>query len=338
MRSLDVAQLAGVSRSAVSRTFTPGTYVSPETREKVLRAAEALGYQPNALARGLITRRTGIVGIVSTDLDNPFYATLLQALGERLQAEGLAPLLLFGDEHSTDRQIAQLLSYQVDALVMTNATLSSKMAARCAQSDRPVVAINRYLPHQDITSITCDNIGSAAGVADHLIALGCRRIAFVAGIPDASSSRDREAGFLRRLGQAGVPVVAHEIGHYSHDGGVAAARRLLSHPAPPDGVFCANDLMAFGVMDAARDEFGLAIPRDLKVCGFDNSSLASWSSYDLTTVDQDIPAMIEAAVGRILAALAGEASGTPHLEVAGRLVVRSSTDDGASPLTDSGSR
>ena len=241
----------------MSRTFTPGAYVSPETRRKVLRAAEALGYQPNALARGLIKRRTGIVGIVSTDLDNPFYATLLQSLGERLQAEGLAPLLLFGDEHSTDPQIAQLLSYQVDALVMTNATVSSKMAARCAQSERPVIAINRYLPHEDITSITCDNRGSAAAVADHLIGLGCRRIAFVAGIPDASSSRDRETGFLRRLGQAGSAAVAHEIGHYTHDGGVEAARRLLALPAPPDGIFCANDLMAFGVMDAARDAFGL---------------------------------------------------------------------------------
>jgi DNA-binding LacI/PurR family transcriptional regulator len=325
VRSIDVAQLAGVSRSAVSRTFTPGAYVSSETRSKVLRAAEALGYEPNALARGLITQRTGIVGIVSTDLDNPFYATLLQALGEGLQARGLAPLLLFGDQHSTDRQIAQLLSYQVDALVMTNATLSSKMAARCARSDRPVVAINRYLPHQDITSITCDNRGSAAAVADHLVALGCRRLAFVAGIPDASSSRDREQGFLRRLGQAARAVVAHETGHYTHDGGAEAARRMLALPEPPDGIFCANDLMAFGVMDAARDEFGLRLPHDLKICGFDNSSLASWSSYDLTSVDQDIPAMVEAAITRILAALAGEATGAPHLEVAGRLVVRSST-------------
>ena len=338
VRSVDVARLAGVSRSAVSRTFTPGAYVSPETRRKVLRAAEALGYQPNALARGLNKRRTGIVGIVSTDLDNPFYATLLQALGERLQAEGLAPLLLFGDKNSTDPQIAQLLSYQVDALVMTNATVSSKMAARCAQSDRPVIAINRYLPQQDITSITCDNRGSAAMVADHLIGLGCRRIAFVAGDPHASSSRDREAGFLRRLGQAGVPAVAHEIGHYSHDGGVEAAQRLLALPAPPDGFFCANDLMAFGVMDAARDAFGLCIPRDLKVCGFDNSSLASWSSYDLTSVDQNIAAMVDAATGRILAALGGEDAGTPHIEVAGRLVVRSSTEGAARPLTEPRSR
>ncbi len=325
VRSVEVAQLAGVSRSAVSRAFTPGAYVSPETRAKVLRAAEALGYQPNALARGLITQRTGIVGIVSTDLDNPFYAAMLQTLAEALQARGIAPLLLFGDEHSTDRQIAQLLSYQVDALVMTNATMSSKMAARCAQSDRPVVAINRYLPHQDIASITCDNQGSAAAAADHLIAAGCRRIAFVAGKPDASSSRDRETGFLRRLGHTGRAVVAHETGHYTHDGGVEAARRMFAAADPPDGVFCANDLMAFGVMDAARDTFGLRIPQDLKVCGFDNSSLASWSSYDLTSVDQDIEAMVEAAIARILAALAGETPDTLHLEVRGRLVVRSST-------------
>lgn len=332
VRSVDVAQLAGVSRSAVSRAFTPGAYVSPETRAKVLRAAEALGYQPNALARGLITQRTGIVGIVSTDLDNPFYAALLQSLGEALQGRGLAPLLLFGDEHSTDRQIAQLLSYQVDALVMTNATLSSNMAARCARSDRPVVAINRYLAHHDIPSITCDNQGSAAAVADHLIAAGCQRIGFVAGLPDASSSRDREAGFLRRLGHMGRAVVAHETGHYTHDGGVEAAKRMLAAPDRPDGIFCANDLMAFGVMDAARDIFGLRVPHDLKVCGFDNSSLAAWSSYDLTSVDQDTPAMIEAALSTLLAALAGEATRTLHLEVPGRLVRRSSTAGPDGPI------
>ncbi|MEZ5834856.1 MAG: LacI family DNA-binding transcriptional regulator [Geminicoccaceae bacterium] len=199
MRSIDVARLAGVSRSAVSRSYTPGAYVSDETRRKVLEAAEALGYHPNALARSLITRRTGIIGIVSTDLDNPFYAALLQALSMRFQAEGLAPLLLFGDETSTDRQITQLLSYQVDALVMTNATLSSAMAARFARIDKPVVAINRYMAQEEITSITSDNHEAAGQVADHFVSLGCRRIAFLAGKPDASSSRDREAGFMRRL-------------------------------------------------------------------------------------------------------------------------------------------
>ena len=331
VRSLDVAQLAGVSRSAVSRAFTPGAYVSPETRTKVLRAAEALGYHPNALARGLITQRTGIVGIVSTDLDNPFYAILLQTLGEALQAQQLAPLLLFGDETSTDRQIAHLLSYQVDALVLTNATLSSKMAARCAQIDKPIIAINRYLAQPEITSITCDNRGAAAAIADHLIAMGCRRIAFVAGKQGASSSRDREAGFLRRLGQVGRAAVAHETGHYTHDGGVEAARRMLSAAEPPDGIFCANDLMAFGVMDIARDEFGLRIPQDLRICGFDNSSLASWPSYDLTSVDQDVAAMVDLAIGRILEALAGDAPSTAHIEVKGRLILRSSTAPPALP-------
>jgi DNA-binding LacI/PurR family transcriptional regulator len=325
VRSIDVAQLAGVSRSAVSRTFTSGAYVSAETRGKVLRAAEALGYEPNALARGLITRRTGIVGIVSTDLDNPFYATLLQTLAEALQGLAIAPLLLFGDESSTDRQITHLLSYQVDALVLTNATLSSKMAARCARVEKPIIAINRYLAQQEITSITCDNVGAGRAVADHLVEIGCRRIAFVAGKPDASSSRDREAGFLRRLGQLGRPVVAHEVGNYSHDGGVEAARRMLSMKRPPDGVFCANDLMAFGVMDTARGEFGLSIPRDLKVCGFDNSDLSGWSSYALTSVDQNIPAMVEAAIAQIVDFLSGKARTSRHLEVSGRLVVRGST-------------
>lgn len=325
VRSVDVARLAGVSRSAVSRAFTPGAYVSPDTRKKVLEAAAALGYQPNALARSLITRRTGIIGIVSTDLDNPFYAVLLQDLSKRLQSEGLAPLLLFGDETSTDRQITQLLSYQVDALVLTNATLSSAMAARCARVEKPILAINRYMAQQEITSITCDNQGSAATVADHLVSLGCERIAFIAGKPDASSSRDREAGFLRRLGQLGRAVMAVDSGDYHHLGGVEAARRILSGPGRPDAVFCANDMMAFGLMDAARDEFSLRIPEDLKVCGFDNSTLAGWSSYKLTSVDQNVEGMIDAGVKHIIACISGERPTTRHLEIPGRLVVREST-------------
>ena len=326
-RSIDVARLAGVSRSAVSRSYTPGAYVSDETRRKVLEAAEALGYHPNALARSLITRRTGIIGIVSTDLDNPFYAALLQALSMRFQAEGLAPLLLFGDETSTDRQITQLLSYQVDALVMTNATLSSAMAARFARIDKPVVAINRYMAQEEITSITSDNHEAAGQVADHFVSLGCRRIAFLAGKPDASSSRDREAGFMRRLAQLGHPLIAHDVGNYHHLGGVEAARRLLRREVRPDAIFCANDLMAFGVMDVARGEFGLRIPQDLKVCGFDNSGMASWPAYDLTTVDQGMETMVETTVQHIRDCLAGQLPSTRHLEVAGRVIIRGSTDE-----------
>ncbi|TYB90148.1 LacI family DNA-binding transcriptional regulator [Oceaniovalibus sp. ACAM 378] len=326
IRSLDVARLAGVSRSAVSRTYTTGAYVSEETRQKVLSAAEMLGYAPNALARSLITKRTGIVGIVSTDLDNPFYAALLQQLGTALQDAGLAPLLLFGDENSTDQQITQMMSYRVDALAMTNATLSSRMAARFAASDKPIVAINRYLAQEEITSITCDNADGAAKVVDHLVEIGCRKIAFVAGHPDASSSRDRESGFLRQMAQHGLSPTLIAVGDYTHYGGAEAARRILGAGKTPDAIACANDLMAFGVMDVARNTFGINIPGQLKVTGFDNSSLADWPSHALTSVDQNVAKMVQLAVALILAGITGTPQATPsHLQISSRLVLRAST-------------
>ena len=194
---------------------------------------------------------------------------------------------------------------------MTNATLSSKMAARCARSDRPVVAINRYLPHQDITSITCDNRGSAAAGGGSPRGARLQRLAFVAGIPDASSSRDSEQDFLRRLGQAGRAVAAHETGHYTHDGGAEAARRMLSATGAARRRFRANDLMAFGVMDAARDEFGLRIPRDLKSAGLTIRASPAGPPTTSPRSTRTSPPGRSLPITRILAALAGEATGAP---------------------------
>jgi DNA-binding LacI/PurR family transcriptional regulator len=326
--SNDVAKLAGVSRSAVSRTFTPGTYVSEETRAKVLRAADLLGYRPNMMARSLITNRTHIVGVVTTHLDNPFYATLLERLIDEIQKLGMATLTFIADETSNDERISQLLSYRVDALVLTNTSLSSKMSARCAQGETPVVAINRYLENDTITSVTCDNAACGAEVADLLLKLKRQRIAFMAGEPDTSSSRDREHGFRRRLSERGAALHASAIGNYEHESGVRAARELLSRPSPPDAIFCANDLMALATIDVARKEFGLDVPRDLAVVGFDNSDAASWPTYRLTSVDQNMAKMVGLAVEEIAAAVAGASTPGRHVLVRGVLVERESTGMG----------
>ncbi|BCP52253.1 LacI family transcriptional regulator [Kaistia sp. 32K] len=326
VRAIDVARLAGVSRSAVSRTFTPGAYVSDATRAKVLRAAQALTYYPNAMARSLTTQRSGIVGVISADLQNPFYALTLERIGGALQGQGLAPLVLFGDETSTKAQISQILSYRVDALIVTNAVLSSRLTDTVSRMKLPVVAVNRYFPQDWITSITCDNIHAAGSVADHLHGVGSTRIALVTGKADTSSSRDREAGFLRALVERGTAPIAIETGDYSHDSGVLAGRSLLERSVAPDAVFCANDLMAMGVVDVARSEFGLRVPEDLRVAGFDNSAVGSWQSYSLTTVDQNIPQMIDLAVEIVLRQLRGEGGPTgQHLQVKGTLIVRHST-------------
>ncbi|MBY5760247.1 LacI family transcriptional regulator [Rhizobium leguminosarum] len=325
VRSIDVARLAGVSRSAVSRTFTPNAYVSQETREKVLKAANALNYHPNAMARSLQTQRSGIVGIVSADLQNPYFAKILETLGSALRDTGFAPLVLFGDETSTESQVAQLLSYQVDALVTINA-VTSTLTENISRMKVPVVAVNRSFRNDWVTSITCDNQHAAELVGNHLLDQGCTRIGLVTGNSDAASGTDRETGFLRALAKRGVAPVAIENGDYTHDSGVFIARKMLRSSAKFDAIFCCNDLMAIGFMDVGRGEFGLRIPDDLLVAGFDNSVVGSWKSYSLTSVDQNVEQMVELAVNSIQRALREEGNEAGQFfEVQGKLVVREST-------------
>lgn len=324
VRSIDVARLAGVSRSAVSRAFTEGAYVADGTREKVLRAAAQLGYSPNAIARGLITRRSRIVGVVVADLANPFYARVLEATCLKLQEAGLAPLLL-SCRHSQDLDslVPQLLAYQVDGVLIAASTLSSTLATQCARAGRPVVLINRYVNFDAVSAVTCDNAGGAAAVADHLVQGGHKRIAFLAGLEDTSSSRDRERGFVARLGQLKVALFARDTGDYTYEGACAAMRRLLSRRQRPDAIFCANDTMAIAAIDVARHEFGLDVPGDLSISGYDNIDAASWKGYDLTSVDQDVDRMTATAIELLQSEQVG---GKPrHILVPARLEARGST-------------
>lgn len=323
--SADVARLAGVSRSAVSRTFTEGAYVSPETREKVLQAADTLGYRPNVLARSLTTNRTHIIGIITADLDNPFYAELLKELISRLQDRGLAPFVLAADHAGNDDLVARLLSYQVDGVILTNTHLSSEMALKCARSGKPVIMLNRYVDIADITAITCDNVAAGGQVAELFLELGRERIAFIAGDPDTSSSRDREQGFRAALAAKGASLHSCATGFYTHEGGQAATRELFSGRTVPDAIFAANDLMALAAIDVIRSELHLRVPEDVCIVGFDNSRAARWPAYELTSVDQNKPRMVDVAVEEITARLAGERSRSRHYNVSGRLIQRDST-------------
>lgn len=324
-RSVDVARLAGVSRSAVSRAFTPGAYVSAETREKVMRAAALLDYSPNVIARSLTKQRTNIIGFATTDLRNQFYAHLLQLISRRLQALGFATLLIVTGRDDTDAGIARLLSYQVDAVILAAVMLSSGMTARCQQWGKPVVLVDRYIESDSITSISGSNVDGAAAVADLFVDSGYQRIALMPGYKDTSSSRDRERGFRDRLAARGTLLYASENGDYTRHGAQEAARRLMSMDPPPDALFCANDMMAMQAMDVARSEFGLRVPEDIAIAGYDNSSSAASSGYHLSSVDQNIEGMAESAVNAVIARLIDPTLPTIHEWVPAQLIEREST-------------
>jgi DNA-binding LacI/PurR family transcriptional regulator len=323
--SIDVARLADVSQSAVSRTFTPGASVSAETKRKVLDAASALGYRPNAIARTLITQRSRIIGIVVAYLDNQFYPLVLEWLSKKLQEKGYHVLLFMADAGGADHILPEILQCQIDGIVMASATLSSGLAQECADAGIPVVLFNRTVPGSPASSVTSDNVDGGRQIARFLVDGGHRQIGFIAGNPDSSTNRDREAGFLEELNRLGQRCWAREVGNYSFAGAVAATERLFGHAEKPDAVFVANDHMAIAVMDTIRYKLGLSVPDDVSIVGYDNVPQAAWLSYDLTTVDQPAAPMIDATVDVLMRQIESGSVRRDTVEVPGNLIVRRSS-------------
>lgn len=317
--SLDVARHAGVSRSAVSRVFTPGASVSPSTAERVRAAADALGYRPNRLARSLLTGKSRMIGLVVAYLDNQFYPTALEQLCAALEAEGYNVLVFMAGQTTTglDEVVEEILDYQVDGLILASVALTSDIAERCTARGVPVVLFNRRQESGEAVAVTSDNVTGGRMAAERLIAAGCKRIAHIAGWEGASTQRDREAGFMEGLRAAGMGLYAREVGDFRPDRAKEAARRMFSGSAPfPDAVFVANDYMAFMVMDVLRQELGLKVPEDVSIIGFDDTAVAGWPSYDLTTMRQDSKAMVVATVAALVAQIDGaEATPVPPLPV-----------------------
>ncbi|GAB0117748.1 LacI family DNA-binding transcriptional regulator [Acidisoma sp. 7E03] len=321
----ELARHLGVSQSMISRAFSPNASIAPAMREKVMEAALALGYQPNVIARSLSTRRSNIVGIVMASMTNPFYPELLEQLTRALQEVGLQTLLFHAPPgEDVDSQLPLLLQYQVDAVIIASATISSAMARDWTATGRPAILFNRTIPGADVTTVSCDNLAGGRAVADHLVGLGRRRIAYVAGRADTSTNAEREEGFVERLRELGCPLHARAGGRdYGYEEGYRATLDLAD--AQPDAIFYANDITALGGMDALRQALSLRIPEDVAVVGFDDIAMAAWPSYGLTTVRQPIQAMIEATVARLGADMRGEGNAAAHELFVGPLICRRST-------------
>ena len=327
----DLARDLSLSTSTISRAFYTDAVIAPTTRKAVLTRAAEIGYAPNPLARSLITKRTRIAGVVTSDITNPFYPEVLTRLTERLREIDLNVMLsAAGSSDSLDDAVKLLLSYQPDVVIVLAATLSSEAAKACGQAGTPVVFFNRRPLNVDAFAVTCDNIAGGLLVADHLIKLGHRRLAFVAGRPDASTNVDRWEGFRRGCLDHGLKEPMRiEAGAFAYERGYEAASRLLAGGSRPDGVFCANDILAIGFMDAARREFGLDIPGDLSVVGFDDIAMARWPSHALTTVRQPVGRMIDVTM-QLIGKLFGSAQLKPRIErLPGELVERGSTREAA---------
>jgi DNA-binding LacI/PurR family transcriptional regulator len=319
--SIDVAKLAGVSQSAVSRAFTDGASVSDETKRRVMEAADRLGYRPNALATAVLSRKSNLVGVVMGEITNPFYPEILELLLEQLEGRGYRVLLKrLGGDATADAAIEEVLRYRVRGAIVTSSVISDEMAGRCGRSSVPIVLFNRHVKDLGVTSVSCDNVDAGRIVANLLLDSKHQRPAFVSGSDAASTNRDRKKGFLDRLLERGISRVQVDGGENSHLVGYDAAKRLLSTSPRPDALFCASDILAFGALDALRD-LGLQVPTDVSVVGFDDVPMAAWPAFNLTTIRQQRQRMVQEAIEALVGHIERGTPPTVRL-VPGELVLR----------------
>ncbi|MCF2871895.1 LacI family DNA-binding transcriptional regulator [Octadecabacter sp. G9-8] len=324
--SLQVAQRAGVSQSAVSRVFTKGASASPATVEKVKKAAAELGYRPNVLARAMITGKSRIIGLVVAYLDNQFYPEALERLSNALQAEGYHVLLFTipNSSEGVEGVVQDLMDYQVDGIIAASVSISSGLAELCHGAGIPVVLFNRGQPDSGLSSVTSANIKGGHTATQALIDAGHTRIAHIAGWGGSLTGRDRKQGFEDAMENAGLTPFAIIDGMFKRDIAAASARQMMQGQTRPDAIFVGNDHMAFAVMDTVRT-MGFSIPGDVSIIGYDDVPLAAWAAYDLTTMRQPVNRMVEATVDTMLAQINGRDTYSQTIEIEGPLIQRGSS-------------
>jgi DNA-binding LacI/PurR family transcriptional regulator len=293
----EVAERAGVSRAAVSRTFTEGASVSAKTRAKVMEAAEALGYRPNLLARSLTTRRTRMVGLVSNNFRNPVFLQIFDLFTREIQERGLRPLLVnLTDEVDPARSVGMLRQYSVDGVIVASSHLPDGFAAAFAAAGMPVVhAFGRAVGVPVVDVVAIDNMGAGRMAAEALVARGYGRIGFLGGPERASTTEDRLAGFMAVARERGVEAVVRYAGAYSFEAGRAGMGRALAEGVGVEAWFCGDDVLSMGALAAVR-EAGLAVPGDVGIIGLNDMEMAGWAGVDLTTIHQPFADIVGAAV------------------------------------------
>ena len=298
--SYDVARLAGVSQSAVSRCFAPNASIAPATRERIVKVAADLGYRPNALAQGLISGRTNLVAVLISSLTNLYYPEVLDQLSHRLTDENFRVLLFsLSAESEVDAVLDQIWRHSVDG-VISAARLSDAQIGLFASHEIPLVLYNRTAGASYAASVCCDSIAGERKLVAGLLAAGHRRFGIVAGPEDSFVGEERRIAAQARLAEAGIATVPMVRGDYSYESGREGLRRLAAEHDRLDAVICVNDLMAIGAMDAARTSLGLSVPEDISIVGFDGSAPAAWQSYQVTTIRQPVRRMTQSAVTMLL--------------------------------------
>jgi DNA-binding LacI/PurR family transcriptional regulator len=302
--SYDVAELAGVSQSAVSRAFRKGASVAPSTREKIMKAAKQLGYQPNAFARGLITKQTNLIAVIISNLTNLNYPEVLAELTQRLSLEGNRVLLFtLAAESDVDAVLEQVWPYRVDGAIVA-ARLTDDEIQQFNDRGIPIILYNRVGDTSPASSVCCDSAAGERELVRLLLAGGHKRFGIIAGPEDSYVGEERLEAARKTLDQAGITPRIYR-GGFDYDSGFQGFCALMEQSGKDlDAIVCTNDAMAIGAVDCARTRFELVIPDDISIVGFDGVGPAKWTGYQLTTVRQPVRRMTQAAVDMLIERIA----------------------------------
>jgi LacI family transcriptional regulator len=327
----DVAARAGVHPATASRALNPETriLVSEDTAQRVLDAAEALGYSPNPVARSLRTRRSHTVGVLIPDLNNPLFPPIVRGLEDRLAANGYVALI--GNTDSDDQRermvFDQMRARHVDGLVLATARLRHPLLAEASRADLPVVLINRLAQDYSFPSVSVDNERGVRMAVGHLAALGHRRIAHIAGPQETSTGLSRYRGFVTAMESGGLPVDGDLVvfaKSFTVEEGERCSRLLLDRGAGCTAIAAGNDMLAVGCY-AALDEAGLSCPEDISVVGFNDMPFIDRLRPPLTTIRFPHYQVGTEAAQLLLERIAEHAGPVKILYLAPELVIRGST-------------
>jgi len=327
----DIARDLNVSVVTISKVLRNHSDIGPATRKRVLQRVKELGYQPNWVARSLVTRRTYIIGLVVPDLMHSFFAEVAKGVGRKLRPRGYNVVISNSEEDSQleAEEVNLLLARQVDGLLLASAQKpgQSDLFERIEEHKVPVVLIDRRISGLDLSYVGVDDKQVGLLATEHLIERGCRRIAHIRG-PQISTGLGRLAGYRQALSRHGLRVASRYVlaGDSGDSTGYEAMRRLLALDPPPDGVFCYNDPVAAGAMKAVL-EAGLRVPEDLAVVGAGNVHYSDLLRVPLSTVDQSSSLIGEHAADLLLDLVESKRPRRPRtILLAPKLVVRDSTN------------
>ncbi|GIH16768.1 LacI family transcriptional regulator [Rugosimonospora africana] len=324
----DVARAADVSAATVSRVLNNPDGVSPELRQRVIEAIDALGYRPNSSARSLRTRATRVLGVIVSDVTNPFFTSMVRGVEDVAQKSGYSVMLANTDEDlaKEQRYLEVFAAEQIAGVVLSPASATDTRIDVLSRRGIPAVTFDRRLRTAEVDRVTINNRRAAEQATEHLIEQGCRRIAFISGPPGISTSSERLAGYHAGLRRAGLPIEPGLVsdGGFRVVGGHEAALRLLAQDPRPDGMLVANNLMTVGAVNAL-DDLALRVPTDLALVGFDDLSWALNARSRITTVDQPTYEIGRRAAELLLGRVQGERSPARRITLPATLTVRDSS-------------